>query len=70
MEGFFMAVLQQQLRNMRETVRWASKYEPSSSLIASGEQEGSRIAELVEVCRGKEVEDYQPSKNMKRVTSQ
>lgn len=52
-----MAVLQQQLGNMRESVRWASKYEPSSSLTARGEQEGSRIAELVEVCRGKEVED-------------
>lgn len=51
MEGFLMTVLQQQLRNMRESVRWASKYEPSRSFIASGEQESSRIAELVKVCR-------------------
>lgn len=51
MEGLLMDILQQQLWNTRESVRWAGRYEPHSSFAASAEQEGSRIAGLVELCK-------------------
>lgn len=35
----------------RQSVSQAKKYEPSRSFIASGEQEDTKIAELVKVCR-------------------
>jgi len=63
-----MAVLQQHLRNMG--VCEASKYEPSRSFSASGEQEGSRIAEVVKICKrplGRRWRTSCPQQNVTRV---